>query len=308
MKDLSKKQYMGILILINFCSLSACDFINTASEITVGAEGPIKLPSINQEMKYPSVDELVGLNEEGMATSLPASLNQGTMAHLVGALGVSGECGRSLDLDDGSLNSSVKSAEFMLAACTQDQRCADFCPEGFLGLNARTQLEVIIMSADEAKKIGNILSEDSDEAILQVRFQIKALDFFQGEGSNREVTNEHIKDFRMYLGTPGIEPILFLGANDLVRIREAALLAEESPANNKRYERYELPRKHPVTQKIISDILKGNDVIISVEQSFKINRQSLYDLKLSPAGVYQSLQPEVVINAIEATTSNLGGL
>ena len=283
---------------------TSCAFINTVSEITFGAGS---LPAMNQEMNYPSVDQLVGLDGENEIPGLPNSLDQGTMAHLVGALGVGGECGRSLDLDQGELGASVVSAEFMLAACTEDARCADLCPDNFLGLNARTKLEVVLMQAKQAQEIGQLLSEDSAEAIVQIRFQIKALDFFQGEGSSREVTNQHINDFRMYLGTPGVDPILFLGPEDLTRIRESALVAEESELKEKRFERYELPRQHPVTQKIISDILEGNDVIVSVEQSFKINRDSLYDLRLSPAGVYQSLQPEVVINAIEATTSTLSG-
>ena len=163
------------------------------------------------------------------------------------------------------------------------------------------------MPAKQAQEISQLLSEDSAEAIVQIRFQIKALDFYQGEGSEREITNDHIKGFEMLLGTPGVDPVTFLTPEDLIRIRESALEASESNESVKRYERYELPRDHPVTQKIISDIIDGNDVIISVEQKFKINRDSLYDLKLAPAGVYQSLQPEVVINAIEATTSTLSG-
>lgn len=302
MYRLPKMTYLLSILFILYGA--SCAFLNTVSEITFGAGS---LPAMNQEMNYPSVDQLVGLEGENEIPGLPNSLNQGTMAHLVGALGVGGECGRSLDLDQGELGASVVSAEFMLAACTEDARCADLCPDNFLGLNARTKLEVVLMQAKQAEEIGQLLSEDSAEAIVQIRFQIKALDFFQGEGSSREVTNQHIKDFRMYLGTPGIDPILFLGPEDLTRIRESALAAEESEIQNKRFERYELPRQHPVTQKIISDILEGNDVIISVEQSFKINRDSLYDLRLSPAGVYQSLQPEVVINAIEATTSTLSG-
>ena len=294
------KKYVFILCSTALVT-SACDFLNAASEITFGAGS---LPAMEQAMEYPSVDQLVGLDESNSIPGLPSSLNEGTMAHLVGALGVGGECGKSLDLADGELGSSVVSAEFELAACTEDERCADLCPDQFLGLNARTRIEMVVMQAKQAKEINQYLSEDSADAIVQVRFQIKALDFFQGEGADREVTNEHIEGFEMLLGTPGIEPILFLGARDLERIRQSALASAEE-GTEERFERYELPREHPVTKKIISDILGGNDVIISVEQKFKINRDSLYDLRLSPAGVYQSLQPEVVINAIEATTSTL---
>ena len=285
-------------------ALSSCDFANSASELTFGAGS---LPSLEQSMEYPSVDQLVGLDEMGEIPGLPSSLNQGTMAHLVGALGVGGECGRNLDLGDGELGGSVLAAEFELAACTEDERCADLCPDDFLGLNARTRIEAVVMTAKQAKEISQALSKDSASAIVQVRFQVRALEFYQGEGDDREVTNEHIRGFEMLIGTPGVEPISFLNTRNLKEIRESAVALDEGKSSG-RFERYELPREHPTTKKIIDDILEGNDVVISLEQSFKIGRESLYDLRLSPAGIFQSIQPEVVINAIEAATSTLGGL
>ncbi len=297
-------QRFATTLIIGLCTAPnfvGCDFINSASEITFGAGS---LPSLEQAMEYPSVDQLVGLDQMEEIAGLPASLNQGTMAHLVGALGVGGECGRNLDLSDGELGSSVLAAEFELAACTKDQRCADLCPPDFLGLNARTRLEAIVMQASQAKEISQALSKDSAEAIVQIRFQMRALEFYQGLDEDREITNDHIRDFEMMLGTPGEESILFLGPQDLHKIRESSV-ATSNKEKMARFERYELPREHPVTKKIINDILEGNDVIISVEQKFKIGRESLYDLRLSPAGIYQSIQPEVVINAIEAATSTL---
>ena len=292
---------MGLNLFINS---SACDFANSASELTFGAGS---LPSLEQSMEYPSVDQLVGLDEMNQIPGLPATLNQGTMAHLVGALGVGGECGKNLDLSDGELGGSVISAIFQLAACTEDDRCSELCPDQFLGLNARTKIEAIVMTAKQAKEISQTLSKDSANAIVQVRFQMRALEFYQGDGDDREITNEHITDFEMHIGTPGVESIPFLKTRNLREIRESALaLLDGEPEG--RFERYELPRDHPTTKKIINDILEGNDVVITVEQSFKINRESLFDLSLSPAGIYQSIQPEVVINAIEAATSTLSGL
>ena len=69
---------------LSFCflCLSGCDFISTASELTFG-EG--SLPSMKQEMVYPSVDDFVSFDESDMIPGLPDSLNEGTLAHLVGA-------------------------------------------------------------------------------------------------------------------------------------------------------------------------------------------------------------------------------
>ena len=109
----------------------------------------------------------------------------------------------------------------------------------------------------------------------------------------------------MWLSTPDSEPLLFLGPEDLNLIYEQVEASRDLPKAKQRFERYELPRQHPMTQQLIADILSGQEVVLRLEQRFRIKRSSLYDLKLSPAGAYQSIQPEVVINAIEAATSNL---
>ena len=291
----SRASWLGLSVLI-----FGCDFISTASEITFG-EG--SLPAMKQEMTYPSVDEFIGFDESESIPGLPDSLNQGTLAHLVGALSATGECGRIIE--QGDLGDAVRAAQFELAACTEDQRCSALCPEGFQGLTAVTRLEVVVMTTDQSKELQRLLSEDSSDSILQVRFQMKGLEFFQGAGANRVVTNQYIEDFEMWLSTPDGEPLLFLGPEDLARIYAAAELAQGQPKSNQRFERYELPRTHPMTRQLITDILSGQDVVLLIEQRFKIKREALYDLKLSPAGAYQSIQPEVVINAIEAATSSL---
>ena len=51
----------------------------------------------------------------------------------------------------------------------------------FLGLNARTRIEAVVMTAKQAKEISQALSKDSASAIVQVRFQMRALEFYQGE-------------------------------------------------------------------------------------------------------------------------------
>ena len=282
---------------------SGCDFLSSASEITFG-EG--SLPLVEQEMLYPSVDEFVGLDSDSAVPGLPSSLNQGTLSHLVGALSASGECGRVIDQEN--LGPTVKLAQFELAACTEDERCAQLCADDFLGLTAATRLDVVIMTEEQSKELQGLLSKDSADSILQVRFQIKRLDFFQGEGEERVVTTPYIDNFRMRFGVPGVESFLLLGPEDLARIRASALSVAEGTSDTgdtPRYERYELPREHPMTRALIEQILSGQEVVLSVEQRFEIERDALYELKLSPAGVSQSLQPEVVIDAIEAATSTL---
>lgn len=287
-----------VVSLISVVSLlSACDFINSATELTFG-EGQV--PPLSQEMLYPRVEELTGLGGEGDEDStlgIPKDLSGSTMAHLVGALGVKGECGQVIELSD--LASNIRSAYFALSACTEDDRCSESCPEDFYGLSARVQVEMQVMDAATAEELTQLLSEDSSDAIAQIRLQFKELTFFQGEGDELMSTNDKISDFQLWLGAPGVEPVQLLSQEALEQISKA------SEQGDGAFERYEIPRNSPVTETLISNILGGKDVILSVDLRFKIPREGLYSMKISPAGVSQTIQPEIVIDAIKAATSTL---
>ena len=78
-----------LTLTLGLALMGGCDFIDSASALTFGAGD---VPEISQEMLYPSVNELTGLNGEGdeEVFGLPSDLSSGTMAHLVGALGAQG--------------------------------------------------------------------------------------------------------------------------------------------------------------------------------------------------------------------------
>jgi hypothetical protein len=273
--------------------LTACDFVNSATELTFG-EGQV--PLVAQSMQYPSVESLTGLNEAGESIpGVPTDLSQSTMAHLVGALGARGECAQVVELS--GLASNITRAAFELSACAEDDRCARACPGDFYGLDARVALEMRVLNAAQAKKITALLSKDSAEAITQIRLQFQELVFFEGEGEARVSTNGSITDFELWLGAPGVEPTRLLDAQDFNHI-------SASNAEGKS-ERYEIPRDSAVARALIDRILSGEDVDLSIDLRFRIPRGELYSLGLSPAGVSQVIQPEIVIDAIEAATSTL---
>jgi|GEM_PF-1568727 len=292
---MGRSAVMGLISVVGL--LSACDFINSATELTFG-EGQV--PPLSQEMLYPRVEELTGLGGEGddeVTLGIPNDLSGSTMAHLVGALGAKGECGQKIELND--LASNIRSAYFELSACTEDDRCSESCPEDFYGLSARVQVEMQVMDAETAEELTKLLSEDSSDAIAQIRLQFKELTFFQGEEDERESTNDKISDFQLWLGAPGVEPVQLLSQEALEQITRASELGDGS------FERYEIPRSSEVTETLISNILGGRDVVLSVDLRFKIPREGLYSMKISPAGVSQTIQPEIVIDAIKAATSTL---
>ena len=281
------------LAALSLSAATACDFINSASELTFGAG---EVPLVQQSMQYPSVERLTGLNEEGESIpGVPADLNAATMAHLVGALGARGECAQQVDL--AGLSANVTRASFELSACAEDDRCARACPAEFYGLDARVALEMRVLDGAKAKKISSLLSKDSADAITQIRLQFKELMFFEGEGEGRVSTNEHITGFELWLGAPDVEPVRLLGAEDFNTISAAMSVGEE--------ERYEIPRDSAVARALIDHILGGEDVDLSIDLRFRIPRGDLYSLGLSPAGVSLVIQPEILIDAVEAATSTL---
>ena len=60
-----------------------------------------------------------------------------------------------------------------------------------------------------------------------------------------------------------------------------------------------------MTVGLIEELLSGEEFILDIEQRFRLPREALYLMHLSPAGISQVIQPEVVISAIEVATSTL---
>lgn len=295
-----RSAHLSVVTVLGFVTVlhcvSGCDFINSATELTFG-EGQV--PPLSQEMLYPRVEELTGLggDSEEETLGIPSDLSESTMAHLVGALGAKGECGQVIELDD--LAKNIRSAYFELSACTEDDRCSATCPDNFYGLSARVQIEMQVIDAKKAKELTKLLSNDSSDAIAQIRLQFKELTFFQGDEDERESTNDKISDFQLWLGAPGVDPLQLLSQEALEEITTA------SEKGDGAFERYEIPRDSKLMQTLISNILSGEEVILSIDLRFKIPREGLYSMTISPAGVSQKIQPEIVIDAIKAATSTL---
>jgi hypothetical protein len=286
---------IGLLLFVSYQG-SGCGFIESAGELTFG-EGQI--PLLETEFQYPSVNQISGLDQtEEVIPGFPSSLDNSTLAHLVGALSAQGECGQNVDLTDGldQSDSNLIAASFELSACAEDDRCKAQCPEGFYGLNAAVRIKMKALTKEQTQEITNLLSEDSASAIVQIRLNFKKLSFFQGKGDQYEETNQWIEGFELNIGTDD-QKLKFLDQKDFEKITQST--------SNDQFERYALPRQHPVTLKLIEQLLSGGDFILDIEQRFRLPREALYLMHLSPAGISQIIQPEVVISAIEVATSTL---
>ena len=301
-----KNRIYGSLILGLLFQMSGCGFLESASELTFAEE---QIPVLENEFQYPSVDEIAGLNEQSeRIPGFPSSLNQSTLAHLVGSLSAQGECSQKIDLAEGGANSSLISASFELSACTEDQRCKAQCPEGFYGLNAYIRIKMKALTKEQTQEISEVLSKDNANAIVQIRLKFSKLEFFQGQGADYQVTNQWVDGFELNIGTQDLEPIYFLDQTDFEQITASTVDHEDTSmpdALRSGFERYELPRNHPVTEALITQLLSGEDFILDFEQRFRFPREVLYLMQLSPAGMSQVIQPEVVINAIDVATSSL---
>ena len=293
----SLRWFIGAILLVSYQG-SGCGFIESAGELTFG-EGQI--PLLENEFQYPSVNQIANLDQtEEVVPGFPSSLEKSTLAHLVGALSAQGECGQQIDLSEdlGQGQSNLLEAYFELSACGEDGRCKAQCPEGFYGLNAFVRLKMKALTKEQTQEITKLLSEDSSSAIVQIRLNFNTLSFFQGEGDDYLETNQWVEGFELNIGTQD-KKLNFLNQNDFEKITQST--------SNDQFERYELPREHPVTVGLIQQLLAGDDFILDIEQRFRFPREVLYLMHLSPAGISQIIQPEVVINAIEVATSSLGG-
>jgi hypothetical protein len=141
---------------------------------------------------------VVNLSSEqlGAIPGVPTEFGYGTFAHLQGALRLSGECQvivpfTSEELSDSEEESNLTRAEFRILSCMADPvsgepmpGCAEECGE-FLGLRFETQLDVDILSDEQASEVVALAEEQgitvTPEAIVQIRMRFFELSVFQGD-------------------------------------------------------------------------------------------------------------------------------
>ncbi len=173
-------------LMVALCS--GCAFIEAATEQTIGEEN---IPPVSQEITWPSVDKLTGLDAEQINAlaqqGFPTSLAQGTFAHLQGALKLSGQCQLTQSLDEAFAadpTNPMKSMAIDVVSCTDDA-CTDVpvCEE-FRGMSFTANVTLELFDAAQAAELQETLAIVPQEALVQLRFLVSKLNFFRDTCEN----------------------------------------------------------------------------------------------------------------------------
>ncbi len=273
-------------------AISGCAAVESAGELTFG-EG--KIARIEQEVLWPTTDELSGLNGDSEpADGFPSTLADGTLAHLAGALAASGECHRTVESRDIQSN-AISGVYVSLTICADDDRCAAQCDGGFLGMVLQVDVELVL--ADE-KQLADVKDRFppgvGTDAIVQVRLQFHELEMFQNDREGaREFVTGRFHDFSMGI-TDNVTPEV-----PLVAERHLESITHETP------QRFDIDGEAEFTERLKTSILAGEPTTVTLRQRMRVPREHLYDLRLDGAGTLIEMQPELVISIIDVAAASL---
>ena len=275
-------------ILLVFLS-SGCAFLESAFELTFG-EGDI--PPVEQSISLPSVEEMTGLTPEDTAgiPGFPTSLQYGTFAHLQGALTLTGECSKDIAIPD--LNDPrIKEASIQVASCTLDPRCDSICGPGYAGVVVESRVTLQIVDEALAAEVSANLSEVTPDAIVQIRLQISQLDVLFGSEQNPVSLTSRLDDFQLLFANDEGDEVL------VVKKRHIESIHPDTP------QRFDVDGASLFTQKLKAAILAGQTADVTVIQRMRVRQPDLYEVQFDGARVEILMQPEFVISALEAATS-----
>lgn len=283
----------GLMVLALWLG-SGCAFIETATEQLIG-EGQIE--KVSEEISWPSVDELTGLSasqiDELAQQGFPSSLSAGTFAHLQGALELSGDCNLSESLTDISANPQLVSLDIDVVSCTDDARCDDICPDNFYGMTFTASVQLALIDEAKAAEIRDQLSSVTPDAIVQIRFLVYELEFFQRLAQDGPKISIHpwLDDFSLSLGDTEGNEVLVIDYPYLDGI------GPESEA--KSAQRFDIDSASTFTQTLKASILAGKTVDIRVILAMRIAQGDLYEVGIDGAGLDIDLQPEIIVSVLE---------
>lgn len=281
--------------------LAGCSFLE-AFEITYGS-GKYKMDRFTTEVGFPGIDALGNLTPEDFGPDIPGvpgSLDDFTMAHLVGALKLTGSCSVTAPapLDTASGTIDTQRTTIRLTACDGDVRCAVLCPGDERGLHVQVNVRVRLVSEAKAQDIKKKLASADHDAFRQFRLRFFVLEPFQqvpgdGDAPATEPTTAYLDSFALEIWDDAGNSLPLLDRADLDRI------SPETP------QRYDLPLDSPLMIQIVDDLLAGNAVWLNLLTTFWIPKDALYAMRVEGAGLRADVQPEMVVSALEGASSQL---
>lgn len=279
---------------------ASCAFAEEASEL---AFGPGDIPRFEVETEFPDMDDLGTLDAAQVEElpGFPRSLNRVTLAHLQGALTLSGECQQQVVIDqDGEVAEEGTDARvegervFVLTSCQQGGACAALCPEGFEGMTFESEAELEFLDQQKAEEIRDQLSEASPDAISQIRLRFYELALVQEVGGVSVNGNERLSYFEF-----GVYDRETDNGTTIIPDGYLDTISATTP------QRFELDEHSAFMHDLKAKILAAQAVRFSVIMKLAIPQHQLYEIDVGRSGFRVDMQPEVVVSVLEAAKSQI---
>jgi len=290
---MTRRVRFAIVLAAAWAATGCHGFLESAFELTFG---PGDIERVVFEVHFPSVDDLSDFtgDDVGDLPGFPSTLEQGTLAHLQGALVVQGACRQDLTVEEEGDDERVADERtFTLTTCTGEPRCDDVCPTEFRGLTMHARIPLELIDEVKAAELRDQLAEVSADSIVQVRFQAHELTFYQIEGGQEEDV------------TDAYDEIVLTLSDDLgneVRLNEPGHFPEVSPDAP---QRFDVEGESELMRRTKELLLDAQPVRLVIGLALRIDQPELYRLRIGDAGVRLDVQPEFVISALQAAQSKL---
>lgn len=275
------------LLLASAVALFAgCDVAEEAANLTFG-EGNIK--RIKMEVAWPDANELSALDPDDVegVTGFPETFEQGTLAHLMGGLAATGECQKLSRFDELAGSNQVTGVTMRVAACTDDDRCSQWCDEGFYGMTIEMRVEMVLVDEQQIAKLKEPLGDAKPDVLKQIRLRFFELELFQEGKDGREITTNFFEGFEFAVGNDIGDEVV------IIERRHLDAITPETP------QRFDVDSTSEFTRSLKEQIIGGAATSINLIQRMRVPQENLYDLTLDGAGVIVDLQPEIVISALD---------
>lgn len=282
--------------ILALCTVMAatvgCEFLSSAFEWTFADDD---IPNLEFDVVFPQVEDLGEFSQEelGELPGFPSSLAQGTLAHLQGALTVQGVCRHEQIMDPDQGNPVDESRVFSITTCRGEDRCDEFCPDNRFGMQLDMNLPVALVDEAQAEEIRDSMSDVNAGSIVQIRFRFDEFALFQTIDGQDEVITDLFEEVGMW--------VVDGEGNEVTLVAPGLMppITEEVP------QRFDLDSGAELTKAAKEQLLEAQPIVMTIRVSMWIPQAHLYLITNDGAGVRAIIQPEIVINVLEAVKSKI---
>jgi hypothetical protein len=282
-----------LALVVLALGLNACAMLESAFEMTFG---PGRIERLAFEARMPRLADLPAMDPltQEQAPGFPTSLEAATLAHLRGALGLSGSCSTGLTLEAGETDVRItKEEQYLLSRCDAGGPCTEGCPAAWGGLLMESAVTVELIDAAKAEEVKKSLAQVDLSAIVQIRLRFHELTLFTVRDGAEVDALALADDFTMWVRN-GDGSELFL----LDKIGAEAV-GPDTP------QRFELDAESEFVKGLKQSLLDAQPVNLTLVARLAVPLDALYAFPIEASGIRIDVQPEFVVSVLQAAESKL---